>query len=210
MLAHLREREACGERVHEAIARLRRADFLPENARARAGALSPVPIGFGQTMSAPFIVASMTELLEPFGGARTLEVGTGCGYQSAVLLGCGVRLWSIELVPEVAQLGADNLSARGLEAQLRVGDGSWGWPEAAPFDRILVAATAPCVPETLVDQLAFGGVLVLPVEQRDGRERMMRVRRDLRGEVQLETLYAVRFVPMRGAVRSGKLAPRTE
>ncbi len=205
MLAHLRGERACEEDVLTAMDSLRRRDFLPAETRAEADSLRPVPIGHGQTMSAPFIVASMTALLELAPGQSVLEIGTGCGYQSAVLLRMGVCLWSIEFKPEVAALGAANLARHGLAAHLRVGDGSFGWPEAAPFDRILVAATAPRVPEALLAQLAPGGVLVLPVEVGDGnprREAMVRVRKDPDGTTRTETLYGVRFVPMVGAVRS--------
>jgi protein-L-isoaspartate(D-aspartate) O-methyltransferase len=202
MLAHLREERACDERVLAAMDGLRRRDFLPPDARAEADSLRPVPIGHGQTMSAPFIVASMTALLELSPGLRALEIGTGCGYQSAVLLRMGVRLWSIEIKAEVARLGAENLTAHGLAAELRVGDGGLGWPDAAPFDRIIVAATAPRIPERLLEQLAVGGVMVLPVETSPGHESMVRVRRLADGRLEAETLYGVRFVPMVGVVRN--------
>ena len=203
MIAHLRDERACDDAVIAAMDSLRRRDFLPTETRAHADSLRPVPIGYGQTMSAPFIVASMTALLELRRSPphRVLEIGTGCGYQSAVLLRMGVDLWSIEVHPAVAALGAANLNRHGLHAQLRIADGSYGWADLPRFDRILVAATAPKVPEALVAQFAPGGILVLPVEVGDAREAMVRVRKDAFGDVSTERLYGVRFVPLIGAIR---------
>ena len=162
-------------RVLAAFGRVPREGFVPPEREDQAYEDRPLEIGFEQTISQPYIAACMTEVLELSGGERVLEVGTGSGYQTAVLLELGVEVWSIERLPELSAFAAANLARAGYgsRARLRVGDGTLGWPEEAPFDRILVAAGAPAVPPPLFEQLAEGGRLVLPVGDLTGQTLTM-------------------------------------
>jgi protein-L-isoaspartate(D-aspartate) O-methyltransferase len=151
-------------RVLEAMGRVPREIFVDEALRERAYSDSALPIGHGQTISQPYIVARMTELLAPSPGDRVLEIGTGTGYQTAVLALLAGEVFTVERIGPLAERASANLITLGFRnVQLRIGDGSTGWAEKAPFDRILVAAAAPEVPGSLVKQLAPGGRLVLPV-----------------------------------------------
>jgi protein-L-isoaspartate(D-aspartate) O-methyltransferase len=154
--------------VLRAIAEVPRALFVPERMRSDADADHPLPIGFGQTISQPFVVAYMTECLRLSGRERVLEVGTGSGYQTAILARLAAEVFSIEIIAPLAERARDVLlGALGLRnVHLLDGDGAAGWEEAAPFDRIVVTAAAPEVPPALVAQLAPGGRMVLPVETR--------------------------------------------
>ena len=176
--------------------------FVPEVAIARAYEDVPVPIGQGQTISQPTIVAVMTEALELTGRERVLEIGTGCGYQTAILSALAREVFTIELLAPLARRAWERFGALGLEnVQARVGDGYRGWPEKAPFDRIVLTAAPPALPEALLAQLADGGRLVAPVgpapTEVDDRteQRLMIVTR--RGDAFEERdLCGVRFVPM--------------
>jgi protein-L-isoaspartate(D-aspartate) O-methyltransferase len=160
--------------VLEAMREIPREIFVDEALRARAFADSALPIGHGQTISQPFIVARMTELLGTSRADRILEVGTGTGYQTALLARLGGRVYSIERIAALAEKALANLRWLGFDnVEIRVGDGSLGWPEKAPFDRILVAAAAPRVPESLLGQLAPEGRMVLPVG--DSRSQMLTI-----------------------------------
>jgi len=185
-------------RVLAAVAQVDRARFLPPERRHEADADWPIPIGFGQTISQPFIVAYMTERLGLAGGERVLEVGTGSGYQTALLAALARLVYSIEIVPELAaRARALILGELGLlNVHLREGDGALGWPEEAPFDRILVAAAGPVVPPALLAQLALGGRMILPVGP-DAGSQVLRVvdRRDDGGYSEVD-LLGVRFVPL--------------
>ena len=153
-----------GPAVLDAMRSVPRQLFVPENERARAYDDGPLSIGGGQTISQPYIVALMTELAHVNPDSRVLEVGTGCGYQTAVLAACAGSVWTIEIEPELAAKAARTLAELGvLNVSRRVGDGSLGWPEAAPFDAILVTAAPADVPPALLDQLAAGGRLVIPL-----------------------------------------------
>jgi protein-L-isoaspartate(D-aspartate) O-methyltransferase len=191
------------ERVIAALARVPRHRFVPAAEAASAYADMPLAIGEGQTISQPFIVAYMTHLLGVGPGARVLEVGTGSGYQAAVLaeLGCEVR--SIEIVRALGERAAALLRALGHRGvEVRVGDGYLGWPEAAPFDGIVVTAGARAVPQPLLDQLAPGARLVLPLADADGTEWLTVITRRADGAFAHEALIPVRFVPLtRGAPR---------
>lgn len=175
--------------------------FVPRGLAAHAGEDRPLPIGWAQTISQPSVVALMTEALRVSPGAKVLEVGTGSGYQTAVLAEVGAEVFSVEILPAVAELGRTNLEAAGYRdrIRLRVGDGYRGWPEEAPFDRILLTAAPDHVPAPLLEQLAPGGVLVLPV----GAEGHQVVRRVTKGPagVRAEDLLPVAFVPMTGEAR---------
>jgi protein-L-isoaspartate(D-aspartate) O-methyltransferase len=150
-------------RVLAAMRRIPRHAFVPESLRAEAHADYPLPIGEGQTISQPYIVARMTELLALAGRERVLEIGTGSGYQAAVLAELAGEVYSIEYLPAIAARAERILHALGLRVHVRTGDGTLGWPEAAPFDRIVVTAAAPAVPPPLLEQLGEGGRLVIPV-----------------------------------------------
>jgi protein-L-isoaspartate(D-aspartate) O-methyltransferase len=151
-------------RVLAAMRRVPRHRFAPESLRAEAYADYPLPIGEGQTISQPYIVARMTELLLLEGRERVLEIGTGSGYQTAVLAELATEVYTIEYLPALAARATRTLNALGYaRVRVRTGDGTLGWPEAAPFDRIVVTAAGPGIPPPLVDQLVEGGRLVIPV-----------------------------------------------
>jgi len=182
-----------------ALRKVPRHLFVPEASAAEAYADFPLPIGHGQTISQPYIVAFMTEALGLRGGEKVLEIGTGSGYQAAVLGEIAGRVYTIEIVPELAAQARERLARLGhRNVETRAGDGYLGWPEAAPFDAIIVTAAAPRIPEPLKQQLADGGRLVLPVG--DEYQELIVVTR--RGSSYDERrVLPVRFVPMTGAVR---------
>ncbi len=189
-------------RVLDAFARVPRAAFVPARLRAEAELDRPLPIGFGQTISQPFVVAFMTERLELRGVERVLEIGTGSGYQTAILAALAREVHSIEIVPELAEgARAVLLDELGLgNVRLRTGDGALGWPEAAPFDRILVTAAAPEVPPAWIAQLAPGGRMILPLGEADGDQVLRVVDKGDDGASVEADLLRVRFVPLvRGA-----------
>lgn len=182
--------------VLEAMRRVPRHRFVPDHLQDLAYADGPLPIGHGQTISQPFIVALMTQLLAVDAHARVLEVGTGCGYQCAVLAELAREVFSIELVEPLARAAAARLAALGYEnLQVRQGDGYLGWPEQAPFDGILVTAAAPHVPQPLVEQLRPGANLVIPVDRGFGQQLVVLRKRD-DGGVDARDVLPVAFVPL--------------
>lgn len=185
------------QRVLVAFESIPRHLFVPEEYRSAAYEDGPLPIGFSQTISQPFIVAYMTQLLDLIGSERVLEVGTGSGYQAAVLAALTAEVHTIELIPALADRAKTVFEQLGLRnIHLHVGDGSLGWDEAAPYDAILVTAAGPRVPKSLLSQLAERGRMVLPVGER-GDQVLELWRRD--GETfPHETLLPVAFVPLRG------------
>jgi protein-L-isoaspartate(D-aspartate) O-methyltransferase len=157
-------RDITDARVLAAMAKVPREAFVPAKVRPDAHADRPLPIGFGQTISQPYIVAWMTQELRVAPDTRVLEIGTGSGYQAAILAELGAEVFSVEIVPELAERARQALAALGYtRVHIRVGSGYDGWPEHAPFDRILLTASPPAMPQTLIDQLADGGRLVGPV-----------------------------------------------
>ncbi|RME88995.1 MAG: protein-L-isoaspartate(D-aspartate) O-methyltransferase [Anaerolineae bacterium] len=171
--------------------------FVPEDMRHLAYADGPLPIGFGQTISQPYIVALMTDLLKLKGTERVLEVGTGSGYQAAILAHMAAEVHTVEIIPELAARAEKVLRELGLEnVHCHLGDGSLGWDEAAPYDGILVAAAAPDVPETLLNQLSDGARLVLPVGGRGFQELECWERRGKK--FKRRAITPVAFVPLRG------------
>ena len=169
--------------------------FIPESERAHAYDDGPVAIGHGQTISQPFIVALMTQLAQPAPDSRILEIGTGCGYQTAVLAACAREVWSVELEEPLSRRAASTLASLGIEnVHLRVGDGSQGWPEAAPFDAIVVTAAPAEVPPPLLDQLSMGGRLVIPVGT--SSQTLFVFTRGPEG-IDRRQVAPVRFVPLR-------------
>ena len=186
-------------RVLDAMRAVPRHRFVDASLAARAYSDQPLPIGSGQTISQPYIVAYMTELLKLPPGAKVLEVGTGCGYQTAVLAEIAREVWSIEIVRALADQATQTLAALGYRnAHVRHGDGYGGWPEQAPFDGILVAAAPDHVPPALVAQLKVGGRLVIPVGRFDQEMRVITRTADGSRE---ERLIPVRFVPLTRDVR---------
>lgn len=179
----------------DAMGRVAREAFVPAEFAAEAYADGPLPIGAGQTISQPYIVALMIEALALRPGERVLEVGAGCGYAAAVLATMGARIFAIERHAALAEAARARLAALGLAVRLRVGDGHAGWPEAAPFDAILVSAAGAAVPEALKRQLAQGGRLVIPVGP-PGGQTLLRLTR--RGPERFESrdFGPVSFVPL--------------
>lgn len=194
-----RDLEGRGIRDPAVLAALRavpRRRFVPAALADRAYDDGPLPIGDGQTISQPYIVALMTELAAPGPGDTALEIGTGSGYQTAVLARLARRVFSLEVRPALAAAARARLDALGVaNATVRAGDGFAGWPEEAPFDVILVTAAPETVPSALVDQLKPGGRLVLPVGPADAQV-LRRIDRDAAGRVHSRDVIPVRFVPM--------------
>jgi protein-L-isoaspartate(D-aspartate) O-methyltransferase len=186
------------ERVRDAMNRVPRHVFVPEVSLGRAYGNYPVPIGAGQTISQPSVVAEMTEALSLDGSQRVLEIGTGSGYQAAVLSLVSAEVDTIEIIPELGERARALLSELGCSnVHVRIGDGYKGWPEGAPFDRIIVTAAPPELPRTLLGQLADGGILVAPIGRTGESQRLLRYSK-VNGQLQIEDLGAVSFVPMVG------------
>lgn len=188
--------------VLEAMRRVPRHRFVPPEERRYAYSDGPLPIGYDQTISQPYIVALMTEKIRPARSMRVLEIGTGSGYQAAVLAECVGEVYSIEILEPLARRAEKTLLELGYaDVHLRIGDGYDGWPEAAPFDAILLTAAPEEVPAPLLDQLAVGGRLVAPVGS--GAQDLVLLTRLPQG-VRREVVTGVRFVPMTGKARRGR------
>jgi len=180
-----------------AMGRVPRHEFVPADVRDLAYADQPLPIGHGQTISQPYVVAFMTEQLHPRPGLKVLEIGTGSGYQAAVLAEAGCDVHTIEIVEPLATRAAAVLARLGYDGvHLRTGDGYRGWPEEAPFDAVIVTAAAPEIPPALLTQLGPGGRLIMPVGPRDGMQYLVLVEKDSAGRIGQRTLLPVRFVPL--------------
>jgi protein-L-isoaspartate(D-aspartate) O-methyltransferase len=192
-------------RVLAAFARVPRRFFVPDEAQSESEADRPLDIGHGQTISQPFIVAAMTEALNLEGRERVLEVGTGSGYQTAILcelLPLGTIVRTIEIVPELSARAQKILGELGYDTiEFRIGDGALGWPESAPFDAILVAAAPSLVPPALLEQLAPGGRLVIPVGPTPEYQELQLWRKSPSGMLERRSLMQVRFVPLTGGPR---------
>ncbi len=198
LAAFLRANGIRDERVLAAFAEVPRRLFVPEPLRESADGDHPLPIGHGQTISQPFVAAYMTERLRLAGDERVLEVGTGSGYQTAILARLAAEVLSIEIVPDLATRAREVLvdDLRVANVRLRTGDGSLGWPEEAPFDRIMVTAAATEVPAALVAQLAPGGRMILPVGVSPEVQMLRIVDRGNDGVTSQADLLPVRFVPL--------------
>ena len=187
------------ERVLAAMAKVPRHRFVPPEYRGEAYADRPLPIGYGQTISQPYIVALMTESLGPAARGKVLEIGTGSGYQAAVLAEIADSVLTIEIIPELAERARALLDSLGIgNVRVRAGDGFDGWPEEAPFDAVIVTAAAPRIPEPLVDQLRTGGRIVAPVG--DAYQELEVYEKTADG-LRLLSRVPVRFVPMKGKIR---------
>ncbi len=190
------------DRVAEAMLKVPRHEFVPEHLRDRAYVDSPLPIGKGQTISAPHMVAMMTELLDPRPGHKVLEVGAGSGYHAAVvaeLVKPDGKVITVERIPELAEFARENLRRTGYDkwVEVVVGDGTLGYPEEAPYDRILVTAGAPDVPRSLFEQLKPGGRMVIPVGDRHLQELWL-IRKTEDGRMVRERHGGCAFVPLIG------------
>jgi protein-L-isoaspartate(D-aspartate) O-methyltransferase len=185
--------------VLEAFRRVPREEFLPPDLQHLAYADEALPIELDQTISQPFIVALMAEAAQLRGGERVLEIGAGSGYAAAILASIAGVVFTVERHEELAATASRRLRDLGFaNVRVRFGDGTLGWPEHAPYDAILVAATAPRIPTALVEQLAPGGRLVLPCGERHGRQELVRASRTPDGRLVVEHLDDVRFVPLIG------------
>ncbi len=180
--------------VIDAMCKVERHLFVPEHLIDSAYNDYPLPIGYGQTISQPYIVALMTELLELKGGEKILEIGTGSGYQTAILAQIASEVFSIEIIEELAVKTKKRLNTLGYSnIKLKIGDGHLGWPEHAPFDGIIITAAPDHVPQTLIEQLKVGGVLILPLGSYF--QDLYRIKKFEKGTTQ-EKITSVRFVPM--------------
>lgn len=192
------------ERLLDAMARVPRHLFIPPSRRAAAYGDFPVSIGEGQTISQPYIVALMTQYLALEGPERVLEIGTGSGYQAAVLAELASEVYTIEIIPELARRARLVLSELGYEnVRVRTGDGYQGWDEHAPFDAIIITAAPPYVPQPLLEQLAEGGRLVVPLGE-EGEIQTLTLIERIEGRLLERALCPVRFVPMTGEIEGGE------
>lgn len=199
MTARYLGRDRLDTRVLEAIETVPRHEFVPGEQRRFAYDNRPLPIGYGQTISQPYIVAIMTDLIEPGTTDVILEVGTGSGYQAAVLAELVETVCTIEIIPELAQRARRDLTRLGYRnIRAREGDGYYGWPECGPFDGIVVTAGASHVPPPLIEQLKPGGKLIIPVGSRFLTQQLLLVEKDEEGKVSTRQILPVRFVPLTG------------
>jgi protein-L-isoaspartate(D-aspartate) O-methyltransferase len=198
VVEQLEARDITDARVLTAMRSVPRHELVPADRRDEAYEDTPVPIGHGQTISQPYIVALMTQLARVGPGDRVLEVGTGSGYQAAVLAACGAEVWTIEIVDALAKRATHDLARLGFDrVHVRSGDGYRGWPEHAPFDAVVVTAAPPSVPAPLLEQLRVGGRLVIPVGE-VGAVQSLEVHRRTETGITVERVTLVRFVPMTG------------
>jgi protein-L-isoaspartate(D-aspartate) O-methyltransferase len=187
------------ERVMQVMATIPRHEFVPQDIRASAYENQPLPIGYGQTISQPYIVALMTELLQPQSDHRVLEIGTGSGYQAAVLSQLVRQVYSIEIVEQLGKSSTQLLKRLGYDnVTTRISDGYDGWPEQAPFDSIIVTAAISHIPPPLVQQLKKGGRMVIPVGTRFQTQYLTMVEKDIQGAITTRQLLPVYFVPFTG------------
>jgi protein-L-isoaspartate(D-aspartate) O-methyltransferase len=194
---HLVERDSFDKRVMAAMREVPRERFVPESERCFAFDNGPLPIGCGQTISQPYIVALMTDLLEANEEAVVLEIGTGSGYQAAVLSRVVRQVYSVEIIDTLSRRARETLDDLGYDNVFcRCADGYHGWSEHAPFDGILVTAASPSVPQPLVDQLKPGARLVIPLGQPYSYQELVVVEKDAAGHIQEKAVLSVAFVPL--------------
>lgn len=183
--------------VMQAMADVNRADFVPETAQTRAFANGPLPIGFGQTISQPFIVALMTEILDVEPQHTVLEIGTGSGYQAAILSKLAAKVFSVERIKSLGEIAGKRLQQLGYNnVECCHGNGYQGWAEKAPFDRIIVTAAAPFIPPALLQQLKPGGKLVLPLGETQRYQELLKISKDKDGHTETTPILGVSFVPL--------------
>jgi protein-L-isoaspartate(D-aspartate) O-methyltransferase len=195
-------RPALGDRVMEALRKVPRHEFVPVELQAGAYANHPLPIGHGQTISQPYIVALMTDLIRPRPDAVVLEIGTGSGYQAAILSRLVNRVYSMEIVEALAAAAGERLRRLGYDnVEVRAGNGCLGWPQHAPFDAILVTAAASRIPPALIEQLRPGGILVMPVGAQHAGQELIAVRKQVSGAIEETRVLPVVFVPLTGTTK---------
>jgi len=193
------DKEALDPRVMTAIARVPRHEFVPAAQRSRAYTNRPLPIGHGQTISQPYIVALMSDLIKPQADDRVLEIGTGSGYQAAILAELTGQVYSMEIIEVLGEQATERLSRLGYDnVTTRIGDGYYGWEEHAPFDAIVVTAAASHVPPPLVAQLKPGGRMVIPVGSRFLTQQLVLIEKDPGGQLITRQILPVKFVPLTG------------
>lgn len=193
------DRETLDPEVMQAMATVPRHEFVPQNLRSQAYENRPLPIGHGQTISQPYIVALMTDLIQPQPGYRVLEIGTGSGYQAAVLSRLSREIYSIEIVQALAEQARTRLDRLGYDnITVRIGDGYYGWEQHAPFDAIVVTAAASHVPPPLIRQLKPGGRMIIPVGSRFMTQQLVLLEKDNAGSVTTRQILPVMFVPLTG------------
>jgi protein-L-isoaspartate(D-aspartate) O-methyltransferase len=192
-------KDALDPRVLEALGRVPRHEFVPEAQRRFAYENRPLPIGHGQTISQPYIVAIMTDLIGPEPDHRVLEIGTGSGYQAAVLAELVDAVYTIEIIEPLGRGGKARLQGLGYDnVTVRLGDGYYGWPEAGPFDAIVVTAAASHVPPPLLSQLKPSGRMIIPVGSRFLTQQLLLIEKEADGRIRTRQLLPVRFVPLTG------------
>jgi protein-L-isoaspartate(D-aspartate) O-methyltransferase len=191
------------ERVLAAMAKVPREEFVPPNSRAESYEDGPLQIGYRQTISQPYIVAFMTEQLHPKRNDRVLEIGTGSGYQAAILAELVAEVYTVEIIEPLAKNAEATLQRLGYKnVHVKAGDGYKGWPEYAPFDAIIVTAAPDHVPQPLIDQLKEGGRMIIPVGEFGNQELYLLEKKN--GEMQRRAVLPVRFVPMTGEATKRK------
>lgn len=197
LIAELRQSGIADEKVLAAIGSVDRERFVTPAFAERAWENTALPIAFGQTISQPLVVAAMTEALRVGPRMKVLEIGTGSGYHAAILAQIAGEVHSIEIVPALGERAADTLRSLGYaNVETRVGDGYYGWPERAPFDGIVVTAAASHIPRPLVEQLAPGGRMVIPIGAAFATQQLMLIEKQLDGTLTTRQLLPVRFVPL--------------
>jgi protein-L-isoaspartate(D-aspartate) O-methyltransferase len=192
-------KDALDASVTEAVGKVPRHEFIPPDSRAYAYENGPISIGYGQTISQPYIVALMTDLLNTEPDDTILEVGSGSGYQAAILSCLVRRVYTVEIVPELASQAEERLRRLNYtNVEIKVDDGYFGWPEHAPFDGIVVTAAAPHIPQPLIDQLKVGARLVIPVGLPYMHQELMMVEKKENGAISTRDVLGVVFVPLTG------------
>jgi protein-L-isoaspartate(D-aspartate) O-methyltransferase len=192
-------RESLDQRVMDAMGTVPRHEFVPPSMQSSAYQNRPLPIGHGQTISQPYIVALMTDLVDPDDLDKVLEIGTGSGYQAAILAELVARVYSIEIVEALGQTARQRLQKLGYDnIETRVGDGYYGWPEMGPFDAIVVTAASSHIPPPLIRQIKPGGVMLIPVGGQFQVQQLTVIRKDEKGDVITRQILPVRFVPLTG------------
>ncbi|PUB78245.1 MAG: protein-L-isoaspartate O-methyltransferase [gamma proteobacterium symbiont of Ctena orbiculata] len=185
--------------IMKVLAEVPRHQFVPADIRGRAYENRPLPIGYGQTISQPYIVAIMTDLIAPKPGHKALEIGTGSGYQAAVLSRLVERIYTMEIVEPLGNQATERLKRLGYDnIEVAVADGYYGWKEHAPFDIIIVTAAASHIPPPLIEQLKPGGKMIIPVGSRFMTQQLLLVDKDAENEITVRQILPVRFVPLTG------------
>jgi protein-L-isoaspartate(D-aspartate) O-methyltransferase len=193
------DKETLDPRVMVAIGKVPRDQFVPDDEKASAYENRPLPIGYGQTISQPYIVAIMTDLLKVTVESKVLEIGTGSGYQAAILSGLVDKLYTIEIIKPLGEQAKVRLARLGYNnVQVKIGDGYYGWEEHAPFDAIIVTAAGSHIPPALIKQLKVGGVMIIPVGSRFLTQQLLLIKKEAEDKVTTQQILPVKFVPLTG------------